>query len=107
VNALEIIERVREHDAELVVDDRRLVLRGRGQRLPEDLSAAIRQHRWEILTALGAPRDAVLDDLLGAVRPHLAPSLQALPDDKLLALVNWHLMHALARAVAEFRHDDH
>jgi hypothetical protein len=106
VNAIDIIERVRAHDAELVLDDRRLILRGHGARLPDELSEAVRQHRWEILAALGAPHDVVVADLLGAIRPYLAPSLQSLPDNKLLALVNWHMMHALARAVAEFRTED-
>jgi hypothetical protein len=106
VNALEIIEQVRAHDAELVIDDRRLVVRGRGRRLPEDLSAAVRQHKWEILAALGAPYDTVMADILSTIRPHLTPTLQTLPDEKLLALVNWHMMHALARAVAEFRSDN-
>ena len=99
MNALEIIERVRAHDADLVVQDDRLVVRGNGPPLPEELQAALREHKAELLIALGVPFDRTVANILGEVRPHLPPALRSLPDGKLLALINWSIINAWSEGV--------
>ena len=47
MNAIEIIQQVRAHDAELMLEEDRLVVRGRGPRLPEELQTALREHKPE------------------------------------------------------------
>ena len=51
MNALEIIEAVRAHEAELAVEEGRLFVRGCGDRLPDDLQSAVREHKAELLVA--------------------------------------------------------
>lgn len=94
-----------------VVGERLLV--SPGQALDDDLRAAIRQHKTEILAlvtrsateatdrdgaageAEGCPRCAVVAgqaaEVLGALRRHpaLPSALRDLPDDRLLILVKW------------------
>ena len=101
MNALEVIETVRSYDADIVVESNKLIVRGKGERLPDEVRAALKEHKAEILIALGAPYDVVLADILKEIRPYLVPALQVLPDDKLMVLVNFSLMHALGKAVAE------
>ena len=105
MNALEIIERLREHRAQFSVEGERLIVRGKGDPLPEDLRSAIREHKAEILAAFGVPQDAIMAEILTEIRPHLPRALRDIPDAKLLVLVNWSLMHALAKTVAEFQVD--
>jgi hypothetical protein len=99
VNALEIIERVRDHQADLIIVDDRLVVRGRAERLPEGLQAELREHKAELMIALGAPIDRTVAAILKELRPHLPPPLRRLPDDKILALVNWSIIAAWGTAV--------
>jgi hypothetical protein len=106
MNALDIIDQVRECDAEVVLEDNKLVVRGRGDRLPAGLRAALHAHKAEIMIALGAPSDVALAEIIREIRPHLDRTLQQLPDSKILVLVNWSIMHGLARAVARFRVND-
>ena len=94
MNAFEIIERVRALDAEVVVDGDGLVVRGRGDRLPEYLRAALLEHKAEVMVALGVPIDRTVASILTELRPQLPPTLRSLPDASLLALVNWTIMHA-------------
>lgn len=98
MNALEIIEKVQALGAELYVEDSRLMVRGSGEPLPDDLRQALKQSKPELMVALGEPMDAVVASVLAEIRPSLAPSLQALPDSKLLALVNWHIFAAWSAA---------
>jgi hypothetical protein len=98
VNAIEIIERVREHDAELVVENDRLLVRGRASPLPDDLRQALQDHKAELLVALGAPAVA---SVLKELRPYLPKPLRGLPDDKLLVLINWAIMASFERAIRE------
>ena len=98
MNALEVIETVREHDADLVVESNKLIVRGKGERLPDDVRAALKEHKAEILIALGAPYDVTLAEILREIRPHLLPALQSLPDNKLLLLVNLAILHAIGKA---------
>jgi len=98
---MEIIEKVREHDAELVVENDRLLLRGRSGPLPEDLQQAPRQHKAELLIALGVPLDRTVAFVLAEPRPHLPKPLRGLPDDRLLVLVNWSIMAAFEAAVRQ------
>ena len=102
MNALQIIEQVRAHNADVVLENDQLVVRGRGERLPSELQAALKRHKAELLVALGAPRDLGVLDVLTEIRPYLPKALRNLPDSGLLALVNWSLLHAWGRAVAEF-----
>ena len=99
MNALEVIETVRALDADIFVESNRLIVRGKGERLPDDVRSALKQHKAEILIALGAPYDATLAEVLSDIRPHLLPALQALPDSKLLLLVNLSMMQAFNKAV--------
>lgn len=104
MNAIEIIEQLRAHDAELVVEDDRLLVRGRASPLPEDLRQALRDHKAELLVALGVPLDRTVAAVLAELRPYLPKSLRGLPDDRLLVLVNWSIMAAFEAAVREASH---
>jgi hypothetical protein len=99
MNAIEIIARVRAHDGELTVENDRLIIRGRSGPLPEDLQAALSEHKAELLIALGVPFDRTIAAILSDVRPHLPPSLRRLPDSKLLTLVNWAIINAWGASV--------
>ncbi len=101
MNALEIIEEVRAHEAELAVEDGRLFVRGQGAPLPAELRQRLAEHKVELLAALGEPIDSIVDRVLRDIRPHLAPALCALPDDQLLGLVSWHIVSAWEAAVGK------
>jgi hypothetical protein len=101
VNAIEIIEQVRAHDAELVVENDRLLVRGRVDPLPEDLRRALRDHKVELMVALGVPPNRTVASVLKEVRPHLPKTLRELPDDRLLVLVNWSIITSFEKAVRE------
>lgn len=101
MNAVEIIEKVREHEADLELVDDRLVVRGWAEPLPEDLKEAIAKHKGELMVALGEPANHAIAIILADIRPHLPKALQRLPDDKLLALINWSVMAAWEKAVRE------
>jgi hypothetical protein len=107
MNALEIIEKVRSHDAELHVEADRLVIRGRGERLPEALQAELKQHKVELMVALGAPLDKAVAAILPELRPNLPAPLRAIPDGSLLALVNWSIIAAWEKTIrnAQLRHE--
>ncbi len=94
MNALEIIDRVRNCDAELALKDGTLVVQERGEPLPEEIRQLLREHKAEVMVALGAPMDRTVDAVLNDIRPHLPPSLRRLPNEKLLVLVNWTIMAA-------------
>ncbi|MCH9026220.1 MAG: hypothetical protein IIA05_03765 [Proteobacteria bacterium] len=102
MNALEIVRAVQEHGAQLVEEDGRLVVKGTGERLPDDLRSELGQHKAAVLIALGCPFDRAVASILDDLRPHLAPALRALPDERLLALVNWHIFAAWEKALREF-----
>jgi len=99
MNAIEIIDRVRAEGAELVVEGDRLLVRGDRDRLPEDLRRSLSEHKAELMVALGQPLDRAVASILDSIRPHLSPALQRLPDDRLLALVNWNIITAWGAAV--------
>jgi len=99
MNAIEIIERVRDHQAELVLVDDRLVVRGRTGHLPDELQAELREHKAELMIALGAPIDRTVAAILKELRPYLPPALRQLPDDKILVLVNWSIIAAWGTAM--------
>ena len=101
MNAIDIIEQVRAHNAELVVSDDRLLVRGRSAPLPEDLEQALREHKAELLVALGVPIDRTVSSILRELRPHLPAPLRRLPDDRLLVLVNWSIIAAFDAAVRQ------
>ena len=97
MNALEIIEEVRAHEAELVPVGRRLFVRGRGERLPGHLHAELCAHRTEVIVAMGGAMGA--SEILADLRPNLPPNLRALADERLLILVNWSIMAAWEKTI--------
>jgi hypothetical protein len=103
MNALEIIEQVRAHDADVVLENNQLIVRGRGKRLPEELQTALREQKAAVMVALGAPADAAVASVLAELRPFLLPALQRLPDSQLLVLVNFAIFHAFNKAVRSFK----
>lgn len=99
MNALQIIADVRAHDAQLVIENDRLFVRGRGEPLPEELQRALHDHKAELLIALGHPIDRTVSAVLNEIRPYLPSSLRRLPDGRLLTLVNWALIAAFEAAI--------
>lgn len=77
MNAWEIVERVRACNAVLLVDGSRLLVRGRGQPLPEELREALRAHKTEVINVLHPPipealgRDPDLAWRVAAMRPQV------------------------------------
>jgi hypothetical protein len=103
MNALEIIDRVRSLGADVYVEESRLMVRGAGEPLPDDLRQALKESKAEILVALGEPMDEVLRGVLEDIRPHLAKELQQLPAAKLAILVNWHIIAAWNHAARSLK----
>jgi hypothetical protein len=101
MNALQIIEQVRALNADLVVEAGQLVVRGKGDRLPAELNAALRERKAEVMVALGVPQDVVLAGILKEIRPYLTPNLARLPDSSLLVLVNFAILNAFGRYMRE------
>lgn len=60
MNAWEIVERVRACNAELLVDGSRLLVRGRGQPLSDELREALRTHKAEVINVLHPPMPEAL-----------------------------------------------
>lgn len=97
MNALEIFDTVRRHGAELLVEEGHLVVRGNGAQLPETVREELRAHKAELLVALGEPLDRTVAGILADIRPFLSPTLQRLPNDRLLVLVNWNILTSFTR----------
>ena len=57
MNALEIAREVCQYGATLAVEDGQLIVRGSGAPLLEPLRRALREHKAEIMVALGVPPD--------------------------------------------------
>ena len=89
--------------ADVYVEDSRLMVRGAGEPLPEDLREALNQSKAEIMLALGQPMDEVLRGVLDDIRPYLAKELRRLPTSKLAILVNWHIIAAWNHASRSLR----
>ena len=102
MNALEIVFQVRAYNADIVLEEHGLVIRGTGSSLPDDLQAAVFDHRAELMIALGAPWDRAVASILAEIRPKLSPVLQELPDHKLLVLVNTNIMNAWFKSIRGF-----
>ncbi len=100
MNALGIAQAVQELGGTLLVENGQVVIRSHTP-LPEELQQEIRAHKAELLIALGVPMDQTVASILGDLRPYLPQSLQRLSDDRLLALANWCIMAAWARALRE------
>ncbi len=105
MNAMELIELIHEHNAELAVEHQRLIVRGQGDPLPEELQVALREHKAELMIALGIPIDVTVASILDEIRPHLPKTLRELPDSKLLALVNWAIINAWNAGVRKLELD--
>ena len=98
MNALDVIRQVQTHGGQLVLADGSLRVRA-PEPLPDEVMAALTEHKAGVMVALGAPLDVVAASVLRELRPHLPKSLQALPDDRLLVLVNWSIIAAWNAAV--------
>ncbi len=98
MNALDIIRRVEELGGHLTIQDGQLKVQA-PEPLPEDVMEAVRAHKPTIMVALGVPFDKTVASILKDIRPFLAPALQKLSDDRLLALVNWNIMAAWQKAM--------
>ena len=53
MNAIEIVEQVRSHRADLALVDDRLVVCGAADPLPDELRQALSDHKAELMIALG------------------------------------------------------
>ncbi len=104
MNAVQIIESVRAHKADLALVDDRLVVCGAADPLPDDLRTALSEHKTELMIALGAPIDRAIAGILNEIRPHLPRALRRLPDDRLLALVNWAIIAVWETAIRKVGH---
>ena len=104
MNALDLIRRVEALGGKLALEGDELRVRA-AEPLPEGLVAELSSEKPSIMVALGAPLDAVAARVLTDLRPHLPETLRGLPDDRLLALVNWSIMAAWDRAVRELGKD--
>jgi hypothetical protein len=98
MTAFEIIRRVEALGGSLRVDGPDLKVAAPAP-LPDELLAEVAEYKPAIMIALGAPMDSAVASILGAIRPYLAPALKKLPDDRLLALVNWNIIAAWETAV--------
>jgi hypothetical protein len=97
MNALDVIRQVQNHGGQLVLAEGSLRVRARDP-LPDELMAALAEHKADVMVALGAPLDAVVSEILEDIRPHLPKGLRHLPDDRLLALVNWSIIAAWGKS---------
>ena len=100
MNALDVIRQVQTHGGQLVLADGSLRVRA-PEPLPDKVMAALAEHKASVMVALGAPLDVVAASVLRELRPHLPKSLQALPDDRLLVLVNWSIIAAFEKAIQQ------
>ena len=100
MNALDVIRQVQTHGGQLVLADGSLRVRA-PEPLPDDVMAALAEHKASVMVALGASLDVVAASVLQELRPHLPKPLRALPDDRLLVLVNWSIIAAFERAIRE------
>ncbi len=98
MSALDVIRRVEPLTGQLVLDAGELKLRA-PEPLPEELTAAVSDEKAAIMVALSAPLDTVVSEILEDIRPHLPGSLRHLPDNRLLALVNWSIIAAWGKGV--------
>ena len=101
MNAIEIVSRLREHGAELVLDGGRLLVRGNGEPLSDELRWELSAHKTELMVALGAPLDRGVREILPELRPNLPLSLRGLSDNDLLALINWSIIVAWEKTIRQ------
>jgi hypothetical protein len=95
---MDVIRRVEALGGQLVLADGSLRVRA-PQPLPDDVMAALAEHKASVMVALGAPIDVIVASVLRELRPHLPRPLQVLPDDRLLVLVNWSIIAAFEKAI--------
>ncbi len=103
MNALEVIQEVEAQGGSLAIEHDDLRVRASAP-LSDDLMDALAEQKPAIMIALGAPMDMAVAAILADIRPFLAPALKRLPDDRLLALVNWNIIaswNAAVRAAGE------
>ena len=98
MSALEVIRRVELLGGRLMLEGDQLKLRA-PEPLPEGVVADVSREKAAIMVALGAPLDTVVSMVLTEIRPNLPAALRQLPDDSLLALVNWSIIAAWETAI--------
>ena len=98
MNVIELIRRVESQGGSLRVEGQDLKVAAPVP-LPDLLLAEIAACKPAVMIALGAPMDTTVAAILRDIRPYLPPTLQQLPDDRLLALVNWHIIEAWETAI--------
>lgn len=99
MTALGVIKQVENLGGKLFLDNEGQLKLAAPEPLPAEVLEAVSAEKPAIMVALGAPLDAVVSNILDEIRPHLPASLKRLPDDKLLALVNWSIITAWSAAV--------
>jgi TubC N-terminal docking domain len=101
VDAAELLIKLRRLGLAVSLEDADKVAIAPKTLLTSDLRQEIVEHKSEVLTLLHREEEVkrILSETLESLRPYLSPSLAALEDEKLLALVNWSIMVALRRLV--------
>jgi hypothetical protein len=74
----------------LELKDRKVVVEGR---FPSALLEELRARKEDVRKAL------LVASAVSEIRPHLSPTLRDLPDEKLLALVSWHVIATWERRI--------
>jgi hypothetical protein len=103
VDAVELLIKLRRLGLAISLEDADKVAIVPKTLLTSELRQEIIEHKSEVLTLLRREEEVktILGEMLESLRPYLTPSLAALDDEKLLALVNWAVMVALRRLVDE------
>jgi hypothetical protein len=100
VSPYEVIREVEAAGGTLELEGRELTISA-PQPLTPNLVESVRANKPAIMVALGAPFDLTTASMLHDLRPHLPAVMRRLPDDRLLALVNWHVIAAWGASMNE------
>jgi hypothetical protein len=98
MTAVDLIREVERRGGRVSIEDGQVVVECPG-RLPAELVEALSREKPALMVALGAPFDAAVASILLELRPNLPPSLRALSDANLLAMVNWSIMAAWHKTI--------
>jgi hypothetical protein len=100
IDPLTLLRAVYALGGSLQIEGDRLILRA-PEPLPDALCNAVRQHKPEIMAALGSPVDSILQAVLQDLRPRLPVALEDLRDDQLLQLLRVTLISCWNDAVRQ------
>ena len=95
---LAVIREVYALGGRLLLEGDRLVMQA-PEPLPESVRTLVRQHKPELMAALGAPVESVLRSMLCDLRTRLPPSLATLSDESLLRLLTMTLLYCWKDAI--------